>query len=75
MIDLPVRSSRLVIDALTIGDAAAVAAYRNDPDVARFQGWSLPYGAEDAAGLAAAGNSRSGSPADHAAHRGRHARR
>jgi RimJ/RimL family protein N-acetyltransferase len=55
VIDLPVRSARLVIDALTIGDAEAVAAYRNDPDVARFQGWSLPYGAEQAAGLAAAG--------------------
>jgi RimJ/RimL family protein N-acetyltransferase len=55
VIDLPVRSSRLVIDALTLDDAAAVAAYRNDPDVARFQGWSLPYGVEDAAGLAAAG--------------------
>jgi RimJ/RimL family protein N-acetyltransferase len=55
VIDLPVRSARLVIDALTVDDAGAVAAYRNDPDVARYQGWSLPYGVEQAAGLAAAG--------------------
>ncbi len=55
MIELPVRSDRLVIDALTVDDASEVAAYRNDPDVARFQAWSLPYGIEEAAGLAAAG--------------------
>ena len=55
MIELPVRSDRLVIDALTVDDAPAVAAYRNDPDVARYQSWPLPYGVEDAAGLAAAG--------------------
>ena len=57
MIDLPVRSARLVIDALTVDDASAVAAYRNDPEVARYQGWSLPYGVEQAAGLAAATSS------------------
>jgi RimJ/RimL family protein N-acetyltransferase len=55
VIELPVRSDRLVIDALTVDDAPAVAAYRNDPDVARYQSWPLPYGVEDAAGLAAAG--------------------
>jgi RimJ/RimL family protein N-acetyltransferase len=55
VIELPVRSARLEIDALTVDDAGAVAAYRNDPDVARYQGWSLPYGIEQAAGLAAAG--------------------
>ena len=55
MIELPVRSDRLVIDALTVDDASDVAAYRNDPDVARFQAWPLPYGVEEAAGLAAAG--------------------
>ena len=55
VIELPVRAKRLVIDALTIEDATDVAAYRNDPEVARFQGWPLPYGVEEAAGLAAAG--------------------
>ena len=34
MIPTPVTTARLVIDVLTVDDAATVAAYRSDPDVA-----------------------------------------
>lgn len=34
-------------------DAAAFAAYRNDPEVARYQSWSVPYTEQDALGLLA----------------------
>lgn len=37
------RTPRLVLRPFTIGDTEAVLAYRNDPSVARFQGWPLPY--------------------------------
>jgi [ribosomal protein S5]-alanine N-acetyltransferase len=36
---LPLSTRRLVLRRLTIADVAAFAAYRNDPDVARYQGW------------------------------------
>lgn len=38
------RTDRLVLRALRPGDATALAAYRDDPDVARYQDWELPYG-------------------------------
>jgi len=39
---------RLRLDALTSGDAAALFAYRGDPEVARYQGWQ-PASLEEAA--------------------------
>lgn len=36
---LPLSTRRLVLRRLTEADAAAFAAYRSDPDVARYQGW------------------------------------
>jgi RimJ/RimL family protein N-acetyltransferase len=55
MIAMPVTTARLVIDLVTVDDAPAVAAYRGDPDVARFQGWAVPYTIEQAAALAGSG--------------------
>ena len=53
---LSLRSDRVVIDQLTMDDATALAANRNDPAVARFQGFALPYTIEDATRLVAAGD-------------------
>jgi RimJ/RimL family protein N-acetyltransferase len=39
----------LVIRRFQPADAEPFAAYRNDPDVARYQGWELPYTAREAA--------------------------
>ena len=55
MIATPVTTARLVIDLLTVDDAPSVAAYRSDPDVARYQGWTVPYAVEQAAALAVSG--------------------
>jgi RimJ/RimL family protein N-acetyltransferase len=38
--DVPgIISARLMLDALRVDDAAALFAYRGDPDIARFQSW------------------------------------
>jgi RimJ/RimL family protein N-acetyltransferase len=42
---------RLTLRPLTPDDLPAVLAYRNDPEVARYQGWPLPATPDDAAGL------------------------
>ena len=42
------RTERLVIRRLKEDDAEAFAAYRDDPNVARLQGWDLPYTVEQA---------------------------
>ena len=55
MIGTPLRTARLVIDHLAIADAAAVAAYRSEPSVARYQGWSAPFTVEQAERLAGTG--------------------
>ena len=55
MIATPVTTARLVIDLLTVDDAPSVAAYRSDPDVARYQGWTVPYAVEQAVALAGSG--------------------
>lgn len=39
---LPIRTARLTLRAMTPSDAPALTAYRNDPDVARYQDWPLP---------------------------------
>lgn len=36
-------TDRLVIRRLRPSDAASVAGYKNDPDIARHQEWPLPY--------------------------------
>jgi RimJ/RimL family protein N-acetyltransferase len=54
MLPLPLITPRLRIDRLVADDAAALAAYRNDELVARWQSWSRPYGPERAASSIAA---------------------
>ncbi len=44
---------RLQIEPLAERDIAAFAAYRGDPDVARYQSWDADYSEADAAGLVA----------------------
>lgn len=45
---LPLRTDRLVIRMMTIADAPRFAEYRDDPEVARYQLWDLPYTVEEA---------------------------
>ena len=45
---VPFRTDRLTIRAFVAEDAESVAAYRDDPEVARYQDWDLPYGLERA---------------------------
>lgn len=39
----PVRTPRLCLRRFADADAAQFAAYRADPEVARYQGWDAPY--------------------------------
>jgi RimJ/RimL family protein N-acetyltransferase len=48
MPDVVLATSRLLIRPLELADAEAVAAYRSDPVVARYQSWTTPYAAADA---------------------------
>jgi len=41
-------TSRLQLRPLQLADAPALAAYRSDPDTARFQPWVTPYSINDA---------------------------
>jgi aminoglycoside 6'-N-acetyltransferase len=41
-------SQRLSIRCFQAADASAFAAYRSDPEVARYQGWEAPYSLERA---------------------------
>jgi RimJ/RimL family protein N-acetyltransferase len=50
---LPIRTERLLLRVMRPGDAATLAAYRDDPDVARYQEWSLPFTLADAERLLA----------------------
>jgi RimJ/RimL family protein N-acetyltransferase len=47
---LPLESPRLVLRRFAAGDAAALAEYRSDPEVARYQSWES-FSAEEAASL------------------------
>ena len=40
---LPLTTERLQLRMVRADDTARVAAYRNDPDVAKYQDWPLPY--------------------------------
>jgi RimJ/RimL family protein N-acetyltransferase len=42
------HTERLVLRMPTEADAPTIAAYRDDPDVARYQDWPLPYERADA---------------------------
>lgn len=42
------RTSRLQLRPLQESELAAFAAYRSDPEVARYQSWSAPYSLEQA---------------------------
>lgn len=44
----PIRTARLLIRPFRSDDAAGLAARRNDPKVAEFQNWTLPYPREEA---------------------------
>lgn len=54
MLPLPIATERLVIDRLAPADAPALAAYRSEPDVARYQSWDAPYPLERAEAFIAA---------------------
>jgi len=45
---LPMETDRLILRQFELRDAPAFAAYRSDPDVARFQGWEAPFSEEQA---------------------------
>ncbi|HWD78977.1 MAG TPA: GNAT family N-acetyltransferase, partial [Kribbella sp.] len=42
------RTERLSVRRFTAADAERFAAYRSDPDVARFQGWTAPVPLDEA---------------------------
>jgi RimJ/RimL family protein N-acetyltransferase len=44
----PLRTPRVLLRPVRNADAAALTERRNDPDVARFQDWTVPYPAERA---------------------------
>ena len=46
---LPLHTERLTLRAFTADDTATFAAYRNDPEVARYQDWELPVDPEGVA--------------------------
>lgn len=48
-VDTILRTERLVLRRFRADEAPAVAQYKNDPDVARFGDWDLPYPVEDIA--------------------------
>ncbi len=49
----PLHTERLTLRPLRPADAPVLAAYRNDPAVALYQGWKLPYTVQDAQELIA----------------------
>jgi aminoglycoside 6'-N-acetyltransferase len=52
--DFLLETPRLRLRRFRDADASAFAAYRSDPDVARYQGWDAPYTLEQAAVFVAA---------------------
>lgn len=45
---MEIVTERLVVRRFRAGDAPAFAAYRSEPEVARYQGWDAPYPIEQA---------------------------
>lgn len=58
----PLRTERLVLRRFRESDLAAFLEYRNDPAVARYQGWSWPMSEAD--GLAFIAGQRSAGPGE-----------
>jgi RimJ/RimL family protein N-acetyltransferase len=50
---LPLRTPRLTLRAFRSEDTPALVAYRNDPEVSRYQDWPLPLSAADGAAFVA----------------------
>ncbi len=50
---LPLQTDRLTLRVMRPSDAPVLAAYRNDPEIARFQDWHLPFTLADAERLLA----------------------
>ncbi len=48
MLQLPLQLERVIVDRLSLDDAPVLAAYRSDPDVARWQDWETPFPLADA---------------------------
>jgi RimJ/RimL family protein N-acetyltransferase len=46
-----ISTDRLLLRRFRRDDAVAFAAYRSDPDVARYQSWSAPFPVDDATAL------------------------
>jgi RimJ/RimL family protein N-acetyltransferase len=40
---LPLRTERLDLRVMRVADAPVLAAYRDMPEIARYQGWALPF--------------------------------
>ena len=59
------RTSRLILRAFGPSDVLEFAAYRSDPEVARYQSWETPY-PESAAGafVEEMKDARPGAPGD-----------
>ena len=51
---LPYETGRVVLRRFEPDDVPVLSAYRSDPDVARYQDWAVPFGADAAAKLVAA---------------------
>jgi len=43
-----IHTARLLLRPFRASDLESFLAYRNDPQVARYQGWSVPYSEQDA---------------------------
>ena len=50
---LPLTTERLLLRAFRPDDAEPFAAYRSEPDIARYQSWSAPYAVAEARRLIA----------------------
>jgi RimJ/RimL family protein N-acetyltransferase/ribosomal protein S18 acetylase RimI-like enzyme len=57
---LPITTQRVTIRMMRVADAAVHAEYRNEPEVARYQSWDLPYSIDDARATFAAQEGRDG---------------
>jgi RimJ/RimL family protein N-acetyltransferase len=48
---IPLSTQRLLLRRFRPGDEVALAAYRSDPEIARFQSWSVPVSVQTARSL------------------------
>src|SRR4029078_12172612 len=45
---LPLPTERLAMRMMRMNDAAALSAYRDLPEIARYQSWPMPFTVDDA---------------------------